>query len=186
MLANRLLTLSFSKAPAMRYTAKILLVASILAGLTVACAPSTQPALSDPVNGNAVVQASNVLPSQEPIAAAPQTNLPGHNFGDIYGAVDPGASQRSDPPHLVYWVNGQMVVRRSELGPLTDPVSNPVAETVVEPAAVLGPGRDFGAIYGTVDPGSSLTADPVDISVPIHGPGHDFGAIYGDIDPGKK
>jgi hypothetical protein len=124
--------------------------------------------------------------SADPVNASVAVRLPGHDFGTIYGNVDPGVRQRTDPPPFVYWSNGQMVVRRSELGPLTDPVSNPVAETVVNPSRVLGPGRDFGAIYGTVDPSSSLTADPVVSSMPFHGPGHDFGAIYGDIDPGKK
>jgi hypothetical protein len=197
MFIKNVLTLSFSKATGMRHAIKFLLLASILAGLTVACATTTSETLNKPVDKNAVAQASNVLPQQEPAAISPQTHLPGRNFGDIYGAVDPGASQRADPPSFIYWSNGQMVVRRSGFGPghdfgsiygTVDPGASLNTDPVDVSVPARGPGHDYGAIYGaiygTVDPGSNLPADPIDISLPAHRPGHDFGAIYGDVDPG--
>jgi hypothetical protein len=181
MLITNVLSQSFSKATGIRHTKTMVLTAFILAGLTVACATTKQPISNDPVASKPVAQASNKLPLQEQTAISPQTHLPGHDFGDIYGAIDPGLSQRADPPSFIYWVNGQMVVRRSELGPLTEPADN-----FFPTIAARGPGHDFGAIYGDVDPDANQSADPVSVSVAALEPGHDFGAIYGAFDPGKS
>jgi hypothetical protein len=65
---------------------------------------------------------------------------------------------------------------------------DPGASLAADPMAAtpaLGLGHDYGAIYGTIDPCANLSADPVAAFPPI-GPGHDYGAIYGTIDPGAN
>jgi hypothetical protein len=159
----------------------IVLTVIIMVGICITQNSSYISVNSNSANSNSVAQVSNVLPLQEPGAISTQTHLPGHDFGAINGSTDPGLSQRTDPPAFVYWVNGQMVVRRSEFGPLTDPVENSIPAI-----SAHEPGRDFGAIFGAIDPGAILSVDPVEVSVPTNAPGHDFGAIYGAVDPGKN
>ncbi len=50
----------------------------------------------------------------------------GHDYGAIYGSVDPGLKPLVTPPPFIVNINGQWVVRRSELGPLTQPVEQSV------------------------------------------------------------
>jgi hypothetical protein len=241
MSAHHLLIRSLSSTSATRYALKVLLVASILAGFTTACATIAQSVSNDPATGEKAAQQSKLDAQVKSIDSLQPVLKPGHDYGGIYGAVDPGIYRRDHPqPPFIYKVNGQTVVRRSELGPLTDPVENSIpvfpvrgpgrdygtiydnidpgtirldhpqppivhwfngqmvprrselgpltdpVENYIPVFPARGPGRDYGAIYGTVDPGLNQSIDPAIISVPTHGPGHNFGAIYGDVDPGAN
>jgi hypothetical protein len=124
-----------------------------LATLIVAALSTTSlfitKAFSDTNNKNSVVQPSGPRQLTAPVDYSRQALRPGHDFGAIYGATDLGISMPVDPPLITYWVNGLMVVRRSELGPLTG--------TFEDPLPKIEPGHDFGAIYGTIDPGLNLS-----------------------------
>jgi hypothetical protein len=56
------------------------------------------------------------------------------------GSVDSANNIQVSSPLFTYWIAGQKLIRRSELGPLTLPLDVP------RPAHL--PGHDFGAIYG--------------------------------------
>lgn len=156
MFTQNSLTLSFLRTSRMRYTAIFLLIAAILAGFTTACATTAQSASNDPVAAEMAALPSNPGTSPGTVDNSLAVHGSGHEYGAINGVIDPGTSLRANPPPFVYWVIGQMVVRRSELGPLNDLVSNPVVDVVVDPPQALGSGRDFGAIYSGVDPGKNL------------------------------
>jgi hypothetical protein len=127
--------------------AKILLAAILVAGLSVA-GMSIASAFSHINNKISVVQPPERKPLTTTGDISQQSLRPGHDFGAIYGSSDPGSSLQVDPPLLAYWVNGLMVVRHSELGPLTGTI-----DASITPHR---PGHDFGAIYSTIDPGLSL------------------------------
>jgi len=40
--------------------------------------------------------------------------FPGHDFGAIYGTIDPGTSMPAKLPLFTYWIGGQKVVQRSD------------------------------------------------------------------------
>lgn len=115
-----------------------------------------------------------------------------------------GTYQNPDDVPLIYTVNGNTVVRRSELGPLTGTVTNAVVDQVpltgANPVQAIGPGHDYGAIgIGSefpvsVSPASTFVytihgntvvrrseLGPLTGTVygplPGIGPGHDYGAI---------
>jgi hypothetical protein len=158
MFTNQLQTQSISKASVIRYTTRLLLVASILAGFTTACATTAQSASIDPVVGNTKVQASELLSLNETIDISPQTNQKGHDFGAIYGSVDPGANQIADPVGVLAPAHGP----GHDFGAIYG-ASDPGAILSVDPVEVTvpanSPGHDFGAIYGAVDPGKNHYVD---------------------------
>jgi hypothetical protein len=130
------------------FLAAILVAGLIVAGLSVASAFSR---INDKIS---IVQPSGRRPLTTTGDTSQQLLRPGHDFGAIYGSSDLGSSLRVDPPLLAYQVNGQMLVRRSELGPLTGTIDASIAPH--------RPGHDFGAIYGTIDPGLSLSISKPD------------------------
>lgn len=128
---------------------KFLLATFLVAGLSVAGMSITR-AFSRTNNKINLVQPAELRPLTITVDNTQQSLRPGHDFGAIYGSTTLSSSSQIEAPLLAYWVNGQMVVRRSELGPLTG--------TVDEPLPKLGPGHDFGAIYGAVDASISLSS----------------------------
>jgi hypothetical protein len=107
-------------------------------------------------NRNSVVQVSDLKPFTNTVGDSRQVIQPGHDFGAINGAIDPGVRLLADLPLFTYWFNGQMVVRRSELGPLINPV-----DAFISPR---WPGHDFGAIYSTIDPARSLSVSQLEFT----------------------
>lgn len=137
MFTTRISTLYCAIEARMRRITIFLVAILLVAGLSMA-GLSIQRGLIDKNNSSSVAQPadSGLIPG---VAAKAQlTHLPGHDFGAIYGTVDPGISSPINQPSLTYWIAGQMIVRRSELGPLTYPAS------ISQPAHL--PGHNFGAI----------------------------------------
>ena len=181
MFTNQLFTLFFAITLGMRYVRKFFLATSILASVGLAVLPAPKP-FTYPVSGNIDGRQSEL---NQCVRVSPRT------------------------PFIYYSLNGSTVIRRSELGPLTDPVESSLVDNSLR---VTGPGHDFGIIDGeSVQAMSQATSlpnrtpfiytisgytiirrselgplsdpvenSPADKSLRVTGPGHDFGAIDGE------
>ncbi len=119
--------------------AKLFCVALFLVGIILASLTASQISASNSASDNAADSASvstrvpgpghdygaiygNVDPGLNSTASAadpfPSFGT-GHDYGAIYGKVDPGLKYLTNLPPFIVNINGQLVVRRSELGPLT-------------------------------------------------------------------
>lgn len=176
MFTNQLFSLSHVIALGKKYVTKFLLATSILTSASLAFLPAAQ-LFTYPINENTVIR-----PFER----------------NLCGRVPLGT------PFSYYSLNGITVIRRSELGPLTDPVEGSLIENSLR---VTGPGHDFGVIDGesvlgvsqptslpnrmpfiytisgyTVIRRSELgpLTDPVESPIQAQRPGHDFGMIGGE------
>jgi hypothetical protein len=136
MLNTRLSTLYCEITARMRRITIFLLGIVLVAGLSMA-GLSIRRALIDQ-NNRSVAQRTDPGLITGVVAKSPTAFMPGHDFGAIYGSVDPGKRSPINPPFITYWVAGQIIVRPSEFGPLTYPVS------ALQPSH--WPGHNFGAI----------------------------------------
>lgn len=115
-----------------------------------------------------------------------------------------GIDQLPDDWPITYTVNGYIVMRPSEMGPLTGTVYNAMIDIIPitgeGPVQARGPGHDYGAIVNLSNPAVSVSpANAISYTVngytivrpsefgpltqtfnkppPPVGPGHDYGAI---------
>jgi hypothetical protein len=123
---------------------KFLSITLLVAALFVSALPLSRPPFY-PDGHNSALANTSLKQTTTLLAAFALPLKPGHDFGAIYGAIDPGAGPRISSPAFTYWSAGLMVVRRSELGILAEPLN------IVQ--SVSNPGHDFGAIYNGIDPG---------------------------------
>ncbi len=131
-----------------RYTRILLLIVLILAGISIVALISNKPSETTTSTVGSIP-----LPNS--------SRLPGHNFGAIYGEVDPGANKWGSQLPFVTTIAGQTVIRRSELGPLT--------EIVADPPKKHGPGHDYGSIGCADDPVAPLENGQTPFSYTVAG-----------------
>jgi hypothetical protein len=133
-------TLSTVIALGMRVAAKLLLGASLLAVSGAAAMPTSRP-FSYSIHGATVVRRSELGPLTGTEAYSLTTTRPDQELGPVRYASNLDIFQ---PPTLRTFTyslfNGNVVVRRSELGPLTGTLDNFTR--------IPGPGHDFGVIGG--------------------------------------
>ena len=158
MLKNHLFTLYDLITSRMSHITKFMFATLLLAGLSLPGMSITKEFSYTDIR-NKIDPLSAINPITATTDRSQQAFQPGHDFGAIYGATDPGINLRTDPSLFTYWVNGQMVVRRYELGPLTDPVEASLP--------LYQPGHDFGAIYGASDPGINLPSSQLKSISPV-------------------
>jgi hypothetical protein len=116
-----LFTLSDRVATRLWHATKYVFIVSLLAGLFVACASTSQ----EPINNIAnQVQPSNPLTLPEAAITPHPTHSPGHDFGAIDSSAYPRINHLVTQMPFVYWVGGHMLMRRSEMGPLTNYYDN--------------------------------------------------------------
>ena len=133
---SKLFTLSAAIPWAKRHVPKFLLAASLLVSSAMTYIPINAP-FTYPANGNSVVRRSELGPLTGTTYNSATAHGPGHDFGAFGNEIDFVVSLPAARP-FSYMLNGNTIVRRSELGPLTGTVDSSL------PAP--RPGHDFGAI----------------------------------------
>lgn len=125
-----------NRSPMRTYLAVALLPLMVAASLPTPGGPDTGTFI-----GNSVIQQANFVPWTGTIGNAPTRHWPGHDFGAIVAASSLDSHLPAAVMPFYYSLhNGTIVVRNSELGPLTGTADNSLQ--------TRGPGHDFGAIGG--------------------------------------
>ena len=118
------------------YFAALLLPLLVMTSMQTSGSPNTYTFI-----GNTVMQHANFIPSTGMNDNAPIQHYPGHDFNALYAHPNLDNSLLKAAGPFSYTLSqGTIVVRRSELGPLTGTVGNSLP--------IRGPGHDFGAIDG--------------------------------------
>jgi hypothetical protein len=140
----------------LRRATKLLVTGAILANFGMAILPGSIR-FTGTVNTNMDVSGFELLPLTGTVGYSLFPSRPMHDPGVTGSTSDPGVGSPSANP-ISYTVNGFIVVRRSELGPLTG--------TVNDPLLTHGPGHDFGVLGDEYKPGMSLlTLSPITYTV---------------------
>jgi hypothetical protein len=153
---TRLIDLSVAFALLFRRANKFLLAVSLLASSGLAILPGSIR-FTGTVNGNMDVKSYELVSLNGTVGYSLLPSRPIHDPGVTGGTSDPGVGLPSAYP-ISYTVNGFTVVRRSEFGPLTG--------TVNEPVLTRGPGHDFGVLGDEYKSGMSQhTMSPITYTV---------------------
>ncbi len=112
---------SFSNASRVRMPGKYVFITLLLVGVTIACAPTARIPSSQ-TNADANSPSSTLTSGLDPFTSFGT----GHDFGAIYGLVDPGVFPHAYVPPFPESIAGEWVLRSTELGPLTQPVGGSI------------------------------------------------------------
>jgi hypothetical protein len=148
-------TLSIIATPSMSHMMKIFLIAMLLAGLTMACTSTSQASISDITNQ---VQPSNPISLAESANNPHPTHSPGHDYGAIDSSAYPRINQLVTQMPFVTWIGGQMVIRRSEMGPLTNNYDNNIqAYEAAQNLSILSTGSNADIPVPPIQPPITYT-----------------------------
>lgn len=161
MNTKSLFTRSAQVASRIKYAAKSFLIISLLAGISLAFVPTAQASSNRSAKTNAIVQPYETMLLAETYSDSLPSRGPGRDFGAIDYSAYSFIKQLSIQNPFVYWYAGQMVVRRSELGPLTDSTSNSIP--------LHTPGHDFDAQGFASIPNVNLRASRLPFEYKISG-----------------